>query len=203
MLSSPRKPASKTLIFSSAEYCFRVLRLMPLTSLSAASFDVSLFADNAPLAPFPIPPTLVHLRSLMAAMNQKSSIMKTSNLSHGCRRQTLQILLHRVPRQTGYPRHRSDAATLNQYPNTDLRYTFHQYHLLIPPRYPARMLTWQVGQFYSLLTHPSGSISHAGSHPFSDSCRARVSKLLKPIALPIRSGSAERPRNRAAQAKAF
>src|SRR5690606_5443432 len=45
----------------------------------------------------------------------------------------------------------------------DLRYTFHQYHLLIPPRYSARMLTWQEGQFYSLITHPSGSILHADS----------------------------------------
>lgn len=83
----------------------------------------------------------------------------------------LQILLHRVPRQTGGPRHRSDAATLDQYPTTDLRYTFHQYHLLIPPRWPARMRTWQVEQFYSLITHPSGAISHADAHP---RCQTRV-----------------------------
>jgi len=61
------------------------------------------------------------------------------------------------------PRHKPDAATLNQYPTTDLRYTFHQYHLLIPPRYPARILTGQVGQSYSLITHQGGSISHADS----------------------------------------
>ena len=30
------------------------------------------------------------------------------------------------------------------------------------------MLTWQVGQFYSLITHPSGSISHADSHQRQD-----------------------------------
>jgi hypothetical protein len=40
MLSSPRRPANTILIFFSAEYCFRVLRLIPLTSLSAVSFDV-------------------------------------------------------------------------------------------------------------------------------------------------------------------
>lgn len=39
MLSSPRRPASTILISSSAEYCLRVLRRMPLTSLSAASLD--------------------------------------------------------------------------------------------------------------------------------------------------------------------
>jgi hypothetical protein len=39
-LSSPRRPARTILIFSSAEYCLRVLRLIPLTNLSAASFDV-------------------------------------------------------------------------------------------------------------------------------------------------------------------
>ena len=39
MLSSPRRPARTILIFSSAEYCLRVFRLMPLNSLSAASFD--------------------------------------------------------------------------------------------------------------------------------------------------------------------
>jgi len=38
--SCPRKPARTILIFSSADYCLRVLRLMPLTSLTAAFFDV-------------------------------------------------------------------------------------------------------------------------------------------------------------------
>jgi len=33
-------PGSTTLIFSSAEECLRVLRLIPLTTLSAVSFDV-------------------------------------------------------------------------------------------------------------------------------------------------------------------
>ena len=28
------------------------------------------------------------------------------------------------------------------------------------------MLTWQVGQFYSLITHPSGSILHADSQAY-------------------------------------
>ncbi|MCA1777652.1 MAG: hypothetical protein LC676_19185, partial [Loktanella sp.] len=39
-----------------------------------------------------------------------------------------------------------------------------------PPRYEARMLTWQMGQFYSLITHPSGSLLHAASQHAAANC---------------------------------
>jgi len=38
----------------------------------------------------------------------------------------LQILLDRVARQSRRPRNRPDAASLNQYPSSDLRHAFHQ-----------------------------------------------------------------------------
>ncbi|WP_203228056.1 hypothetical protein, partial [Roseovarius dicentrarchi] len=60
--------------------------------------------------------------------------------------------------------------------------TFHQYHLLIPPRYSARMLTSQVGQFYSLITHPSGSILHADSQgcaPLAEKARGAVADQVR------------------------
>lgn len=38
----------------------------------------------------------------------------------------LQILLDCVPRQSRRPRNRPDAASLNQYPTSDLRHAFHQ-----------------------------------------------------------------------------
>src|SRR5215213_475951 len=43
MLYSPRSPSSTILIFSSAEWCFRVARRMFFTTCSDAIFDVSDF----------------------------------------------------------------------------------------------------------------------------------------------------------------
>ena len=76
-LSSPFRPSSTILIFSSAEYCLRVARRMSLTTLSPWLFRVPLFGENAPLGPFLIPPTLSHLRSLVVTMCQKRSLIKS------------------------------------------------------------------------------------------------------------------------------